>query len=871
MKRAKGSFTKISAIALIIFAFSFGCWLNFAPRNEKTTNAAGADTVALGNSDLLKTSGKKIINQNGQEVTLRGLNIGMWFSRSYWGLPITAIAESDISSAVNNIQMNYDMWTNCNSNPSDWPSGKSCSVAVDDLNDTFLNSYISDEDVDAIAATGANVVRIPLDWSTFYRFTDFKIYTQDGYSYEYNPGGSSVMREGEFGYTFNDDVFNTKLNILENIVNKFGAKGIYVVLDLHIAPGHLNGGGYRETPDFFATKCGVYTDGSQECRYQEQGEVSRTIVADLWTRIATKFKNNPAIVGFDLANEPGPVTRDDSVGYPGITSADIKSYYNEAYKTIRGVDPNRIIIMEAIGAGGSNNLSALDSPADNAWTNVVYSTHDYPCSDEECPVLDDGETVDTDAEKLAIDAQITNDTTYSQLYNVPIYIGEFNNFDVYNNSSWVGKSDWGPNETWQYAMDKYDQDQFSYTAWTYKLESWNPYFGLIYRGLGNAATPSVNLETDPYDTILTAFSAKTSDSYRTTSNAPYSAMMTDQLRGHLENYVIIKSGVLAKAAAYQAGDNFTLEVRQEIPNTPLRYAAFSFSEQLPNELQCVSAELVRQDAAGKVLATIGPSNVSISCDANSQTVSATATEDFLSDGIQMDGSVYTLRINVKVKDDLSTSKEISNSATTTINASEKTSNAVVITLQAASTTPQDVTPPKLSLIYSPDSSSPTVGSVVATISSNEPLATSLPDGWSSIGGNQYQKTFKANTTETPTFLDVAGNKTVIAVKVSWIKEDNNNDQADPNNPNNVGGSSNTGSSSVNEGSDSEAGNSSSNINSNANNSDKTSTDNDQASIAGTPNTGFSTLSIPFFGIAASLAIWLLTANYRDKSRIKKQS
>ena len=44
----------------------------------------------LTKNDFLTTKGTKIVNQNGEEIVLKGYNVGLWLSRSFWGLPIDA-------------------------------------------------------------------------------------------------------------------------------------------------------------------------------------------------------------------------------------------------------------------------------------------------------------------------------------------------------------------------------------------------------------------------------------------------------------------------------------------------------------------------------------------------------------------------------------------------------------------------------------------------------------------------------------------------------------------------------------------------------------------------------------------------------------
>jgi uncharacterized protein (TIGR02145 family) len=80
----------------------------------------------------------------------------------------------------------------------------------------------------------------------------------------------------------------------------------------------------------------------------------------------------------------------------------------------------------------------------------------------------------------------------------------------------------------------------------------------------------------------------------------------------------------------------------------------------------------------------------------------------------------------------------------------------------------DKTPPELDVTYDPSGPAKTNLDVVATIVSNEPLAGPLPDGWTQVDTNTYQKTYPQNTTEQVTFYDLAGNPVTADIEITWI-------------------------------------------------------------------------------------------------------
>lgn len=434
-----------------------------------------AATNSIKAEDLLTTKGTKIVNQKGEEVVLKGYNVGLWLSRSFWGLPIDAKYNTNDDlrhSSVNNTEIYYELFTNKNNFSYD---------EVIALNDAFYENYISTEDMDTLSEIGVNVVRLPFEWSFFMK---------------------PVFNDGKVSWKDDAEYFEEKLDFLERKVNEFGERGIYVILDLHVAPGGQNGGGYRTNPSFFRSK----TEGLDES--------NQRLALKIWREIAKRFCNNPTIAGYDIINEPGGV---DFQKY-------IVPFYNEAYKTIRSKDSNHIIIMET-KFNTYKSEGNLPKPAEKGWKNVVYSTHDYFWNREDRDGdSETGEMTDKIApEKEELKRRIKEYTNKAielmrDYYKVPLYIGEFNHLATNTNENKTNND-----EVWSYAFDIYNNNNVNYTAWTYKA-GWDPYMGMVYYGrkdftyekngekhtinLGGSDGKRIDLKTASYDEIYAVFSAK---------------------------------------------------------------------------------------------------------------------------------------------------------------------------------------------------------------------------------------------------------------------------------------------------------------------------------------------------------------------------
>jgi endoglucanase len=126
---------------------------------------------------------------------------------------------------------------------------------------------------------------------------------------------------------------------------------VYVVFDMHAAPGGQTGRNIDDSPDDVPE---LFTDAANE------EELVR-----LWREIAERYAGDPIVLGYDLLNEPIAPEWDEH-------NDRLWPIYVRVAAAIREVDPDHTLIVE--GAQWANNWSALDAPFDD---NLVYSFHKY--------------------------------------------------------------------------------------------------------------------------------------------------------------------------------------------------------------------------------------------------------------------------------------------------------------------------------------------------------------------------------------------------------------------------------------------------------------------------------------------------------------
>jgi aryl-phospho-beta-D-glucosidase BglC (GH1 family) len=153
------------------------------------------------------------------------------------------------------------------------------------------------------------------------------------------------------------------LEILDIIVSGCEELGIAVILDNH-----------SRDPDGYMNEQVWYTKSTSDSQW----------IAD-WVFLATRYENNPAVVGCDLDNEPHGDSSSGGSQWGGDSKYDWKSAAERCGNAILAVNPNVLILVEGVEHFGTtaywwggNFRGAHDSPVVLAdMSKLVYSPHDY--------------------------------------------------------------------------------------------------------------------------------------------------------------------------------------------------------------------------------------------------------------------------------------------------------------------------------------------------------------------------------------------------------------------------------------------------------------------------------------------------------------
>jgi hypothetical protein len=246
---------------------------------------------------FVHTDKTQLIDGSGHPLMLRGTNLGNWLVQEGYMFHFDEGPQSarEIEALANELL---------------GPEGSS------KFWHEYRERYVAREDIQFLKRAGFNSVRVPIH----YRF--FASDRADGF------------------------------RLLDNVVNWSREAGLYVIIDMHAAPGGQTGTNIDDSWGY-------------PWLYEDAQAQQQTI--DTWRRIAAHYRDSETVLGYDLLNEPIPQ-------YPEVKkyNPQLEPLYKRIVAAIREVDKNHIVILG--GAQWDTNFSVFGPPFDS---NVMYNFHKY--------------------------------------------------------------------------------------------------------------------------------------------------------------------------------------------------------------------------------------------------------------------------------------------------------------------------------------------------------------------------------------------------------------------------------------------------------------------------------------------------------------
>ena len=254
---------------------------------------------------MLQVDGTRMVNSSdNQEVILNAVNFGNWMVMEGY--------------MMNSVSQAPDQHT--------WKEKLTPLIGTDSVKafyDAWLTNHVTQDDINQIKAWGFNAVRLPLHYEYFVNLRTPDVWNDQGFA------------------------------LLDDIISWCTVAGIYVILDLHAAPGGQSDN--SGISDYDSTKPSLW-----------ESRDNRSKTVRLWDKISERYKDEPWVAGYDLINEP-------NWNLPGGTL--LRDLYEDLTRVIRANGDDHILFIE--GNSYSNDYTGLTPPWD---PQMVYVFHKYQSS-----------------------------------------------------------------------------------------------------------------------------------------------------------------------------------------------------------------------------------------------------------------------------------------------------------------------------------------------------------------------------------------------------------------------------------------------------------------------------------------------------------
>jgi aryl-phospho-beta-D-glucosidase BglC (GH1 family) len=293
------------------------------------TNAGLTAPAQTPRSKFVSVRGREFVLPDGKPLFLKGINLGNWL------LPEGYMFEF---KRVNSPQKIYEVFNQL--------VGE---TAARKFWKEFQANYVTQADIRFIKKAGFNSVRVPFSYRLFVSADDPQ--KLEGAGYE----------------------------LLDKVVGWCRQEGLYVVLDMHAAPGGQTGDNI---------------DDGYGYPFLFESAEDQELTIKIWQKLAARYRNESAVIGYDLLNEPIAHYFDRDHFNPKL-----EPFYKKLTAAIRRVDKNHLIFLG--GAQWNSNFKVFGAPFDDK---LVYTFHKYWTATDQTVIQ---EYVD-----------------FSNKYDVPLWMGE---------------------------------------------------------------------------------------------------------------------------------------------------------------------------------------------------------------------------------------------------------------------------------------------------------------------------------------------------------------------------------------------------------------------------------------------------------------
>lgn len=251
---------------------------------------------------ILRSDDGKIVDADGTEIIFRGIGLGGWLVPEGYMFNMSGFANSPTEIKNKIIELVGEANTEI-------------------IYQEYRDAFFTESDLDSLAKWGFNNIRLPMHYDLLTPRDQPYVYTESGFA------------------------------LIDTLVAWCKKRDIYLILDLHAAPGGQSAGPISDyDPNFPALW---------------DSDLNKARTVDLWREIASRYANEEIIAGYEMLNEP-------AWGDLGYNNIDLRNLYINITNAIRTVDTNHIVFAE--GNWYATDPTGLTPPWDD---NMGYAFHKY--------------------------------------------------------------------------------------------------------------------------------------------------------------------------------------------------------------------------------------------------------------------------------------------------------------------------------------------------------------------------------------------------------------------------------------------------------------------------------------------------------------
>ncbi|MET4107823.1 cellulase family glycosylhydrolase [Hymenobacter sp. UYP22] len=353
----------------------------------------------------LHAAGPKTVDATGREVVLRGYNVGGWLLQESYILGTDTLnSQWRIKQALLRTMPEAE---------------------VEKFYRQYRQQFITKADIDFLARQGFNCVRLPLHYDLFLtpeqRHARTEVIRDPQNPQKLTAYVQQLSQWYDEGQLFAKPRKLDGIRFIDEVVKWCAANKMYVVLDLHAAPGG-QGTDRNINDNFLPLDLWKRHDAKGRLIYQD-------ITVRLWEMLADRYRNEPAIAMYDLINEPHNLNVAN-----GLTAdnQELNTLYSRLIDAVRARNDQHLLMVEGNGYGNEYTNLTPDKLKVKSTANLVYNAHRYWCPNT-------AEAADPNPNQINL---LSNLIAFRDKWQVPVWVGETGE----NSNEWFAAAVQGLND-----------------------------------------------------------------------------------------------------------------------------------------------------------------------------------------------------------------------------------------------------------------------------------------------------------------------------------------------------------------------------------------------------------------------------------------